>query len=573
MRKFLLGILCGLILGVLALVVLSAALVRFGSGEEKSSIPSSSTLVLRLEGEMVETAPPEMPLPFLESATPSTVVDFWAALNAAATDNRIKAVALMPRGVGAGWAKLDEMRSAIATFRKSGKPVIAWLRTPGTREYYLALAADKIYLAEEDRIDLKGLRAELTYYKGTLDKLGVQMEVEHIGKYKDAGDPYSRTTSTPETREVINSVLDRVYATLVDAIAQGRKKTPEQVKKLLDDGPFLATQAVAAGLVDGLKYEDEYFEEIERSGASARVNLRTYARDAVESQRGTRVAFVTGAGPIGRGSARGFGDDQAILSEDFIKVLRQVRDDDRIRAAIVRVDSPGGDAIASDDILREMKLLSRKKPIVISMSDVAASGGYFIAATGDPIIAYPNTFTGSIGVVYSKPNLKGLYEKIGFSHDVITRGRNADLDSDLQPMSDAARAKLREGIRATYDGFVRRVADARKRKPEEIEPLAQGRAWLGSQAIENKLIDSVGGIDKAIEVLKAKAKLDRDARVRLIQYPQRVSVWAKLFGRETDKTVEGEVRAWLARNGIRVPAWVGLRPGMQRAMLYSIEIR
>lgn len=574
MRKFLLGVFCGLILAGLSVFVIGFALIRWG-GDRKPVIDSNSMLMLKLEGPVAEVAPAEMEIPFLERSNPPTMHELWTSIRAAATDSRIRGIALMPRGMGIGWAKADELRSALIEFRKSGKPVIAWLRSPSARDYYLATAADKIYLAEEDFLNLKGIAAELTFFKGTLDKVGVDVQIEHAGKYKDAGDMFSRTSATPETREVINSMLDRIYGTLVQGIADGRKKTPDEVRALIDQGPFLAENAKQAGLIDGLLYEDQLMEELKRRNGNTdvkKLGYRSYISEAMaRSAKGTTVALIAGGGAIGRGGSGGFGDEEAILSEDFVKLLRQAREDNNVRGAIVRIDSPGGDALASDDILREMKLLSKKKPVVISMSDVAASGGYYIAATGDPIVAYPNTITGSIGVIYGKPNLKPFYDKIGLTKEIFSRGRYAAIESTYGPMSDAARAKLREGIDATYQGFLQRVAEARRMKPEQVEPVAQGRAWLGSQGRERNLVDELGGFDKAIEVFRTKAKLGKDENIRLIPYPPRRSFWTKFFATSSDAVVESKVRAWLTEYGITGIDPVLLRGGMMRLMPYSLD--
>lgn len=572
MKKFLLGILCGLVLAFLVAIVMSFAMMRFGA-EPTITIADDSTLMLNLEGEIAEVNSAEMPFPFLGQQSPPTVYEIWTAIREAAKDPRVKAIALQPRNVEAGWGKLEELRDALKEFRKSGKPVIAWLRSPGAREYYLATAADKIYIVEEDILDLKGLRAEMTYFKGTLDKLGVQMEMEHIGKYKDAGDSYTRTSPTPESREVIGSILDGVLRQIIDSIAEGRKKSPEEIQNLIDEGPFLADKAFKAGLVDGLKYEDQVLDELKKDQSELKkLGLRTYIREALSKQKGEKIALIAGAGPIFRGSGRSLGSDDSIFSDDFIKLLRDAGKDKSLKGAIIRVDSPGGDAVASDDILREMRLLSKKMPLVISMSDVAASGGYFIACTGDPIIAYPSTITGSIGVLYGKPNLKGLYDKIGINKEIITRGKNAAIDSDYGPMTPAARAKLQEGIRATYDGFVARVAEARKKTPEEIEPYAQGRAWLGSQGHQNQLIDQLGGLNLAVKLIRQKTRMSSDTDVQLIPYPPRRSVWAQLFNTSPESLLDSEVRAWMKQNGMGSVHPAMLRGGMMRIMPYTLEI-
>ena len=575
MRKFLVGVLCGLLLAGVVGVVLIFAAIRFGASESAPPVASNSALWLKLEGGIAEAPPDEMPLPFLEAQSAITVQELWSALRAAATDSRIKAVVLAPRGVGAGWAKLDEVRSAVAEFKKSGKPVLCWLRSPGAREYYLATVADKIYLAEQDMVNVKGLGAEITYYKGTLDKLGVQMEFETAGKFKDAGDSYRRTSMSPETREVLGSMLDGIYGTIISAVAQGRKKSPAEIRTIMDEGPFLGSRALALGLVDGLVYEDQFRDELRKKlggGEVTSIGARDYAREAGRG-KGPRFGLVVAAGSILRGHAGGFGDSEAIMSEDFVKTLRAARDDESLRGVIVRIDSPGGDAIASDDILREMKLLSAKKPVVISMSDVAASGGYYIAATGDPIVAYPNTITGSIGVIYGKPNLKGLYDKIGVTKDSMARGRNALIDSDYGPMSEPTREKLREGILSTYQGFLKRVADARKMKIDEVDALGQGRAWLGSQGKERRLVDELGGLDKAISMLKAKAKLAPEESIRLIPYPPRRNLVAKLLTRSTESVADREVRAWLRSHGLAGFEPRLLQGGLMHLMPYAVEFK
>jgi protease-4 len=540
MKKFLLGLVAGLVLAGLSVFILFFILVRLG--DRRPVIFDGSTLVLRLEGEMGERPGVEIPLPMFEEPH-VTVQDTWSILKKAAVDPKIKAILLMPAGIQAGWGKLSEIRGGLIEFKKSGKPVYAWLRTPRMREYYVASAADKIYLAPEDVLDVRGLRAEILFVKGTLDKLGIQAEIEHAGKYKDAGDMLTRTSMTPETREVMNSILDGIYANFVQAVGTSRKKKPEQVMALVDQGPFLPKNAMANGLIDGLYYEDQVFGELKKAIKQEdikKVSHRDYARVpagslGLEGKR--KIAFVVGDGPIVRGgNPDPFGNDEGIGSDSFIRLLRRVAQDNSIQGVIIRIDSPGGDAMASDDILREVKLLSQRKPVVFSMSDVAASGGYYMALTGDSIVAYPNTLTGSIGVIYGKMNVHGLYDKLGVTKDIITRGRFADLDSDYQPLTDVGRQKLRESIDHVYKGFVSRVAEARKRKYEEIDALAQGRVWLGSQARQNGLVDETGGLDKAIEIVKKKANIGPGEKIRLVPYPAKRNFLDLLMERSNDSS-------------------------------------
>src|SRR6185503_19670407 len=272
-------------------------------------------------------------------------------------------------------------------------------------------------------------------------------------------------------------------------IAEGRKKSADEVRAIIDEGPFLSTAARDKGLVDALLYEDQMYGELKQrlgSNEIKKVSLREYMRVPVSSlglDGKKRIAFITGEGAITRGDeGGGLSGDEGIESESFDKLLERVRNDGDIKGVVVRIDSPGGEVFASDAIWREMNLLSKKKPMVISMSDTAASGGYYIAMTGDPVLAYPGTFTGSIGVVFGKANLRGFYDKIGVTKEIISRGRFAEIDSDYEPLSPAGREKLRAAIDENYRSFVGKVAQARRRKFDEVEPLAQGRVWLGSQA-------------------------------------------------------------------------------------------
>jgi len=578
MAKFLIGLVTGFILTILLAVVIGFSLARFGA-EKRTVVPAEATLILQLEGEIPERAPVEFPIPFFEQQTPSTVKDVWELLRRAAVDSRVKAVVFEPRGVEAGWAKLQELRADLEQFRKSGKPLIAYLKSPGTREYYLATAADHIYMGPEEFLDVKGLRAEMMFYRGTLDKLGVQVEVEHAGKYKDFGDMFTRTDMSPATKEVLNSVLDDVYDRLLSTVAAARKKPVDAIRAAIDEGPFLAKQAVAKGFIDSLIYEDEMFGELRnrlKSGEIQKISHRDYLKapaGALNLEGKQRVAFLVGQGDITRGDSNDDGmSENGITSAGFTKILRRVGNDSTIRGVIVRIDSPGGDAIASDEIWRAMNELSKRKPMIVSMSDAAASGGYYMAMTGDSIVAYPGTFTGSIGVVFGKPNLHGLYEKLGLSIDTLTRGKFADVDSTNHPLTPEGREKLREGIDTTYKSFVTKVAQARKRPFNEIEPLAQGRVWLGSQAKTKGLVDELGGIDRAIELVKEKAKISKDEKVTIVTYPPKRNIFDIAFGRSTDTMFESR----LGPLGKLLNNWqnrLWMRGGMLKLMPYTIDIR
>ncbi len=583
MAKFLLGVLTGGILIVLFFAIGVFAMASLRS--KPAAVEDGSTLILHLSGDVPETPPAvEVSIPFLQPRTPVTVENVWSMLQRAAADSRIEAVVFEPERATAGWAKMQEIHADLEQFRKSGKPLIAYLRAPSAREYYMAAACSKIYMSPVDVLDLKGVAFELMFFKNTLDKLGVHVDVEHAGKYKDYGDQFTRASMSPETNEVMSSLADNIFGDLVNTIARGRRKDPAAIRALIDNGPFLAKQAKADGLIDELRYEDQAFGEL--SATLHRTALKKVSEDAYvdvpDAAAGLigkdRVAFVVGEGAIARGQSISLsGVGAGLDSEAFDSILSRVANDSTVKGVIVRIDSPGGEVAASDDMWRAMNELHRKKPVVISMSDDAASGGYYMAMSGDPLVAEPGTITGSIGVVFGKPDLHGLYDKLGITKDYVSRGRFALLESDYAPLSEAGKVKLREGIDSDYEDFVARVAAARRKPVAAIEPIAQGRVWLGSQAKANGLVDELGGLDRALEMLKAKSGIAAGAHVNLVLYPPKRSIFDLLFRSNSDASTDAMLSG-VGLDALRT-AWqdaslrVWMRGGMLRMLPFSIQIR
>jgi protease-4 len=574
MAKFFLGVVIGIVVAVVGSLILLFAIGRIFANKQPT-VAGNSVLVLDLQGEIPEAAQIELPFPIGRAQASPTVRDLWTSLHEAAKDQRIKAILMQPRGVAAGWAKLQEIRQEIGEFKKSGKPVYAYLQSPGSREYYLASVADKVYLSPDDMLDVKGFLLEEMYFKNTLDKFGVQVEVDHIGKYKDAGDLFTKTGMSPETRDVLNQVLDQIYNEFCSSVGQSRHLTPDQVKALVDVGPFLGGQAKTSGLIDELAYEDQVYSDIKkRTGEKDlnKVGIKTYFR--ATPGKGDRIAILVGEGDIVRGDpAEGFGDTTDISSGGFARVIRQVRNDSSIKGVIVRVDSPGGDAVASDEILHELKMLSAAKPLAFSMSDYAASGGYFMSMTGDPIVAYPNTLTGSIGVLYIRPNLHGLFDKLGVQEDQISRGKLANLDDTTQPLSEPGRQKMHDSIEATYKSFVGNVATARKKSFEQIDALAQGRVWMGAQAKQNGLIDELGGINLAVEIVRKKAGLSAGGETNLVMYPARRSLLEMLSSVTPEGLEEAAAERKIRAAVPGLPSQEMLKGGVLRILPYSLNVR
>jgi protease-4 len=574
MRRFLLGALVGVLLTIVCLVVLVAVVLKMASSR-KPSIPDNGVLVLNLEGDIPEVPAMDVEIPLLQAQASPTVRDLWTAIHAAASDSRIKAIALKPHNLSVGWAKLQELRENLTDFKRSGKPVYAYLQTPGMHEYYLASVADRIYVSPDDYLRVKGFRVESVFIKGTLDKLGITFDVDHIGRYKDAGDVLTRKDMSPETREVLNQVLDQIYGSFSKGVAEGRHKSAADIHALIDQGPFLAMPAKQAGLIDELGYESQMYRDLAsraKNDKLDKVSYKTYVKSNPGS--GTRIALLSGEGDIIRGKVeQPFGQAQVIASETFSRTIQRVRNDNSVRGVILRVDSPGGDAVASDEILHELKLLAAKKPLVISMSDLAASGGYFISMTGNPIVAYPDTITGSIGVIYGKPNLHGLYDKLGITKDMLTRGRFAEIDSDYKPLSDAEKQKLHDGIMSTYRSFVSKVAAARKKTYDEIDPIAQGRVWMGAQAERNGLVDHLGGLNLAVQLIRQRAKLGANEAINLIPYPPRRSVLDALFNATPETVAEARAERYMRSiTGIGASQAL-MRGGILELMPYTISIQ
>ena len=573
MAKFLFGLITGAVLTVVGLFLIFFALAR-SFRESPPSVAQNSVLQLQLSGDIPERPPVEVPFGAFADRPASTVEGVWMTLRKAAVDARIKAVVLEPESLAVGWGKLEEFRADLERFKKSGKPLYAFLKTPGAREYYLASAADRIYLGPSDWINVKGMRVELTYFKNTLDKIGVDVQVEHDGKYKDFGDMFTRTSMSPETREVMTGIVDDLYSNLIGRIAQARRKTPDAVRALIDQGPFLADAALQDGLVDQLRYEDQMFADLqqkENAGELHKLAAGRYQKvspDSLGLEGRHRIAMLVADGDITRGSA---GDDgssgDGIGAAGFNKLLQRIAGDASLDGVVVRIDSPGGEVTASDEMWRAMNELRKKKPMVISMSDAAASGGYYMAMTGDPVVAYPGTLTGSIGVVFGKPNLHGLYDKLGITKDMIARGRFAAIDSDYSDLSPVELAKLKEGIDANYHDFVAKVAQARRSPFDRIEPLAQGRVWLGGQAKANGLVDELGGLDRAFELVKQKARIPASENVAIVMYPARRSILDLLFGRAQESAVESRLRRLLKD----WPPAVWAKGGLLRIMPYTVN--
>jgi len=519
---------------VLVLIILAVAVSAMGLvamalfvGREPQ-VSGNSTLVLKVGGDLQEMEPGGVIGQFFEA--PPTVRSLVESLRKAKVDTRISSVIIRPMGAAALWGKIQEVRDAITDFRRSGKPIIGFLEYGGQQEFYLATACDKVFLVPTSSLDLTGMANYERFLRGTLDKIGAYPDTMHIGEFKTASNTFTEHTFTPAHREMAESLNSDMYTQLIRGIANGRHKSEAEIRTLVDHGPFLPEDAVRAGLVDDVAYEDEIDDKVQLGKGKVNfLNDADYRRVSPTSlglNRGPRIAVIYATGVIASGESNyDSPSGQVVGADTMAESLRKARADSSIKAIVLRIDSPGGSAIASDVIWREVMLTRNVKPLIASMSDVAASGGYYIAMPAHAIVAQPATLTGSIGVVMLKFVIDGTLKKLGMNVEGVSKGRFADLYSPVRAFTPEERAKVQEQMQATYDTFVEKAAAGRNTTPERIDAIAQGRVWTGAQGKEIGLVDELGGLERALVVARQRAKIAPDSEVEIVVYPSRKSFY------------------------------------------------
>jgi protease-4 len=520
--------------GGLFIVALIAvvAIVFFVGAAGNARVPQNSVLVLRLAGGLPDYVPDDPTARIFGLVPPQSYSDVLTQLRKAKVDKRIGGVLLELNFPDMGWGKAEELREAIKDFKKSGKPVYAYMDIGMNKEYYIATVADKVYMPPAGDLYINGFAAQAMFFKGSLDKLGVEVEViQRNPKYKTAPDQYTKKEMGEGQREVTNALLDEYFSRLTNAIAESRSKSPEDVAKLMDDAPYHADEAKKLGLIDDAVYRDQVYELFKAQlGYKAEDKLRTVGgldyreipASSVGLNKGERVAVIYASGAInmGRSSNGAFGGEM-IGADTVVESFNAAADDPSIKAIVLRVDSPGGSALASDLMWRSIENAKAKKPVVVSMGDVAASGGYYIACNANKIVAQPTTITGSIGVFQGKPVLKGLYDWMGISTEYTLRGKNSGIFRETEKWTESERAKMEsQADKIYYDDFLPKVSKGRGKSVEEINNIAQGRVWTGVQAKDNGLVDEFGGLEKAIEIAKQLANLPAEKEVERVNFPE-----------------------------------------------------
>ena len=516
-------------------------------GEQKPL--STKWAEIKLSGSL-----PEGPsLPGLFGEISESLNRIFERLDAAVNDREIQGIILKIENPSLGLGGVHELRSKIQDVRKSGKQVYGFLETATTSDYLIAAACDKIFMPEPGLLLMTGLRAEVSFYKNLLDMLEIQADILRVGKFKSAAEPYTRTEMSPEFRQEIEEMLDDQFNLIVSAIATARGITEQQVSEAVDNGPLTPQHALRLKLIDGVRYADEIedivlqdqqdseFVLVEKygrkkvdtnfdgfSGLIKMMNLMMGVEPGQKKSEKPQIAVIYASGPImpGRGTSGPFGDEM-IGSESMVDTIREAAKNDRVKAILLRINRPGGSATASDLIWRALEQVD--KPIVVSMGDVAASGGYYIAMGADYIFVEPGTITGSIGVVGGKLALEGLFKKLGITTSIISRGKNAGALSMTTPFSDSERESMQKMMNEIYETFTTKAAAGRNMPLEKLLDLAGGRIYLGPRAVENGLVDEIGTLDQAVKKAAELAEID-EAKVERLLLPKPTSPFEQLFG-------------------------------------------
>lgn len=494
----------------------------------------NSVLVIDAAGEINEQRPFDLAAAFSGNATP-VLHDYLDGIDSAASDPRITGIVVRIAPLETGWGKLQEIHSHLLSFQKSGKPSICYLGYDGigNPEYYLASGCSQVWLVPTAPVSIRGMMAQALFLRGTLDKLKIVPEYYHIAEFKTASNTYTEKKFTPAHKEEVESLLHSVYGTYINETAQARRMDAAKFEQILNHGPLLSREALDAHIVDRLAYWDQvedYFKRGHRTWNP--ISLGRY-RSFVSPFGGQNIAVVHATGLIVSGDSQDSPTGGFVMGGDSVASdIRTARQNPSIKAIVLRVDSGGGSVVGSEVIRREVELANAVKPVVVSMSDVAASGGYWIATPARKIVADPDTITGSIGVLIGKFNIAGLYSLLGLSTDYVATSDSATLFSDQQNFTTAQRDLIQKSLQDTYAEFTQGVARGRHMSQAAVDKIGKGRVWSGLQAKQLGLVDELGGMDRAIDIAKQLAHISPSESVRIVRFPQEKTIWQLLVERE-----------------------------------------
>lgn len=528
--KFTLATVTGIIISSVVLFFISILVVfsMVSSSESETQVRKNSVMMLDLNGTLTERSQ-ENPLDFLMKEDYKTygLDDILSSIRKAKENEDIKGIYIQATSLGAGFASLEEIRDALKDFKESGKFIVAYGDTYTQNLYYLSSVADKVLLNPQGMLEWRGLAATPMFFKDLLEKIGVEMQIFKVGTYKSAVEPFISTEMSPANREQVNVYLSSIWGQITSSVAESRNLSVEALNKEADRMLMFypAEESVKNGLVDTLIYKNDVRDYLKNMvgidkddnmpvlGIQDMINVK---KNVPRDKSGNVIAVYYAYGEIDGGSSAS--TDEGINSEKVIKDLRKLKDDENVKAVVLRVNSPGGSAYGSEQIWYAVNQLKKEKPVIVSMGDYAASGGYYIACNADTIVAEPTTLTGSIGIFGMMPNAKGLTEKLGVNFDVVKTNPYADFGNLTRPMNDGEKGLMQMYVNKGYELFLTRCSDGRGISMEELDKIAQGRVWTGSTTKELGLVDELGGLDKALEIAIAKAGVDA---YTVMNYPKK----------------------------------------------------
>lgn len=551
-----------LLIAVLAVTSTSCINIKMGfPSEDIPDFEGRNVLILEAYGTVPECDRGGLSVDSVGGSGKTTLLDMIYSLRKAAVDERIAGVVVKFDNWSIGWAQAQDLRDAIKNFRKTGKPIYAFSMIYSDKDYFIASACDKVYIPPQGMLALTGISGQAIYIKSLLNKIGIKVDYVRIGRYKTAPEIFAEEEMTAAQAEQVGRYFDTIYLEMLTAISKDRGLIFNDLKNTVDKGMnSFSSGLTEAGLIDGIKNYDEIIELFGKSetGIMQTVSHLDYQKIPSEDlglNEGPKIALIFATGSINQGkdSTSFFSGNQGMGSDTMSEYIRSARLNPEIRAIVLRVDSPGGDGLASDAILRELTLAKKTKPVIVSMGNVAASGGYYISALADRIVAQPTTLTGSIGVFFVSYNMKDLYDKIGVKKQTIKKGKYSDLFDDSRDVTQDEKDLGMRIVTQFYNHFIQLVAEGRKSTPEKIDAIAQGRIWSGADALQNGLVDELGGIETALASAKALAKIPEAQEIKIILYPSRKNFLQMLTGQGGDNTISLEIMDGI-RSGIPADA-------------------
>ncbi len=582
--KYVLATITGIVISFVVLFIvlmgIIGAIISSASSDQEIVVKSNSVLYLSFDYGITERSEAN-PLGSLNLPGYSTknigLDDILARIKYAATDGNIKGIYLDASHIGVGFASLKEVRDELLAFKKTGKFVVAYNAGYDQKAYYVASIADKVYVNPQGTIDFKGLASSTMFYKDLLDKVGVEMQIVKVGTFKSAVEPFFLNKMSDPNRLQVTSYLGSIYSTFINEIAASRNIAADSLRAIANDYRVRdADDAVKYKLADAKLYKDELLSDLRKrlkiseKDEISFVSLLDYNKKIKDDASGSEIAVLYAAGEIVDGEGTGPGE---IGGDKFSRELRKLREDDAVKAVVLRVNSPGGSALASDIIWREVILTKKVKPVIVSMGDLAASGGYYISAAADSIFAEPTTITGSIGVFGVIPNFQNLMNnKIGVHYDGVKTGKFADLMTSFdRPLTAEERDIIQREVDKVYGTFTKVVADGRKLSIADVDSIGQGRVWTGAQGVNNKLVDRLGNLDAAIQAAAKKANL---TKYKVSQYPEKEDPFTSILNNSKEK-----VQVWVAKEQMGeyyryfdVMKKATAQTGVQARLPYSVEI-